>query len=167
MSIILRTLRFTFRWATIYTLWDSPFEIRRQSSFFSDTEASFSFDFSEVCHDVLVLDPLILADDWFTGCFSSVSTLDTGAYSLLGFSSTTHDILSIWLWANLFHVHFRVCLLYYSLLGPEPHSPELFIPSRPRVTFHFDPESLFPILELGALDPESLSLSTQSHYFLF
>ena len=47
---------------------------------FSDTEASFSFDFSEVCHDLSVLDPLILADDWFTGCFSSVSTLDTGAY---------------------------------------------------------------------------------------
>ena len=54
-------------------------EVRRHSSF-SNTEASFSFDSSEVCHDVLVLDPLILADDWFTGCFSSVSTLDTGAY---------------------------------------------------------------------------------------
>ena len=80
MSSILCTLRFAFRWATIYTLWDSPFEIRRQSSFFSDTEASFSFEFSEVCHDVLVLDPLLLADDWFTGCFSSESTLDTGAY---------------------------------------------------------------------------------------
>ena len=78
-STILCTLRFAFRWATIYTLWDLPFEIRQHSSF-SDTEASFSFDFSEVCHDVLVLDPLILADDWFTGCFSSVSTLDTRAY---------------------------------------------------------------------------------------
>ena len=70
MSSILCTLRFAFRWATIYTLWDLPFEIRRQGSF-SNTE---------VCHDVLVLDPLILADDWFTVCFSSVSTLDTGAY---------------------------------------------------------------------------------------
>ena len=62
MSSILWTLRFAFRWATIYTLWDLPFEVRWHSSF-SDTEASFSFDFSEVCHDVLVLDPLILAND--------------------------------------------------------------------------------------------------------
>ena len=81
------------RWAIFYTLWylllDEPwytrFEIHLlrfvdRAVFFSDTEASFSFDFSEVCHDVLVPDPLISADDWFTGCFSSVSTLDTGAY---------------------------------------------------------------------------------------
>ena len=79
ISSIFCTLRFACRWATIYTLWDLLFEIRRQSSF-SDTESYFSFDFSEVCHDVLVPDPLILVDDWFTGCFSSVSTLDTGAY---------------------------------------------------------------------------------------
>lgn len=79
MSSILRTLRFTFRWAMIYTLWDLPFEIHRQSSF-SDIEGSFSLDFSEVCHDASVSDLLISADDWFTGCFSSVSTLDTGAY---------------------------------------------------------------------------------------
>ena len=79
MNSILRTLRFTFRWAMIYTLWDLPFEIHRQSSF-SDIEGSFSLDFSEVCHDASVSDILISADDWFTGCFSSVSTLDTGAY---------------------------------------------------------------------------------------
>ena len=30
--------------------------------------------------------------------------------------------------------------------------------SRPRVTFHFDPESFFPILDPGALDPESFSI---------
>ena len=51
MSTILCTLRFAFRWATIYTLWDLPFEICRQSSF-SDIESSFNFDFSEVCCDV-------------------------------------------------------------------------------------------------------------------
>ena len=79
MSSILRTLRFTFRWAMIYILWDLPFEIHRQSSF-SDIEGSFSLDFSEVCHDASVSDLLISADDWFTGCFGSASTLDTGAY---------------------------------------------------------------------------------------
>ena len=55
------------------------FEIHQQSSFL-DIEGSFSLDLSEVCHDASVFDPLILVDDWFTGCFSSVSTLDTGAY---------------------------------------------------------------------------------------
>ena len=73
------TLRFAFRWAMIYTLWDLPFEIHRQSNF-SDIEGSFSLDFSEVCHDASVSDLLISADDWFTGCFSSVSTLDTRTY---------------------------------------------------------------------------------------
>ena len=58
MSSILYTLRFTF----------------------SDSLTEHSLDFSEVFHDVLVLDPLIIADDWFIGCFNSVSTLDTGAY---------------------------------------------------------------------------------------
>ena len=77
MSSILCTLRFAFRWATIYTLWDSSTE-----QFFSDTEASFSLDFSEVCHDASVTDTLILANDWFIGCFSTASTLDTGAYFL-------------------------------------------------------------------------------------
>ena len=79
MSSILRTLRFTFIWATIYTLWDLPFEIRWHSSF-SNTKSSFRLDFSEVCHDASVFDPLISADDWFIGCFNSVSTPDTGAY---------------------------------------------------------------------------------------
>ena len=38
---------------------------------------------------------------------------------------------------------------------------------RPRVIFHFDPESFFPILEPGALDLESFSITAQSHSFPF
>ena len=56
------------RWAVFCALWDLPFEIRRQGSF-SDTEISFSLDFSEVYHDASVSDLLISADDWFTGLF--------------------------------------------------------------------------------------------------
>ena len=63
----------------MYTLQDLPFEIHRQSSFW-DIESSYSSNFSEVYHDASVSNPLISAYDWFTGYFSSASTLDTGAY---------------------------------------------------------------------------------------
>ena len=64
---------------SMYTLRDLPFEIRRQSSFW-DIESFFSSDFSEICHDASVFDPLISVGDWFTGCFNSANTLDTRAY---------------------------------------------------------------------------------------
>ena len=64
-----------------YTFWGLPFEIRQQSSSW-DIESSFSSKFLEVRHDASVFDPFISAVDWFIGCFSSVSTLDIGAYFL-------------------------------------------------------------------------------------
>ena len=47
-----------------------------------ETEIYFNSGFSEVCHDASVSDSLISADDWFIGCFSTMSTLDTRAYFL-------------------------------------------------------------------------------------
>ena len=132
MSSILCTLRFVFRWATISTLWDLPFEIRRQSSF-SDTESSSSLTFQRF---VMVYWSLT---HWFQRMIDLLVVLVVwapwilGHISLLELSSPTLVTLSIRLWAHLLPIHFRVGLLYLFLLGPEPRSPKLFIPSRPWV----------------------------------
>ena len=132
MSSILCTLRFTFRWAMIYTLWDLPFKIRRQSSF-SDIESSSSLTFQRfvMMHQFLtywfqrMIDLLVVLAVW--------APWIPGHISLLELNSPTLVTLSIRLWAHFLPIHFRVGLLYLFLLGPEPHSPELSTPSRPWV----------------------------------
>ena len=132
MSSILCTLRFAFRWATISTLWDLPFEIRRQSSF-SDTESSSSLTFQRF---VMVYWSLT---HWFQRMIDLLVGIVVwapwilGHISLLKLSSPNLVTLSLRLWAHLLPIHFQVGLLYLFLLGLEPHRPELSIPSRPWV----------------------------------
>ena len=57
-----------------YTLRDLYFEVCRHNNLL-DLESSFTLDFLEVCHDTSIFDSLISANDWFIGCFNSVSTL--------------------------------------------------------------------------------------------